>query len=256
MATEVHAAIPRDEDGVFEWDPAWDEVREFPIRIPCTEEEYLAIDVNYFLEYADGFLEVLPPATIFHQLILGFLYRQLHAFVAAGKLGTVVFAAYKMRVGPGRDREPDILFISRANSKGIGKDFCTRADLVMEIVSEYNRRHDLVTKRKEYARAGIPEYWIIDPEEQTITVHVLRPRRRAYNEHGTVRRGIWPCRRCCRDSASTSPRRLSRSSACPDGAGHQRSCQTLNRRGAAASRRASGSSRSGRGGSGPSRPPP
>ena len=75
MATEVRSAIPRDEDGVFEWDPSWEREREFPIRIPCTEEEYLAIDTNLLLEYADGFLEVLPTPTIFHQLILGFLLR-------------------------------------------------------------------------------------------------------------------------------------------------------------------------------------
>ena len=35
MATEVRSAIPLNEDGVFEWDPSWDKVREYPIRIPC-----------------------------------------------------------------------------------------------------------------------------------------------------------------------------------------------------------------------------
>ena len=112
--------------------------------------------------------------TIFHQLILKFLCWQLDAFVAAGKLGTVVFASYKVRVRPGKYREPDLLFIKSRNRSGIGKDFCTKADLAMEIVSESNRHHDLVTKRDEYARAGIPEYWIVDPEEETITIFVLK----------------------------------------------------------------------------------
>jgi Uma2 family endonuclease len=43
------------------------------------------------------------------------------------------------------------------------------ADLVMEIVSE-DRAHDLETKRSEYAQAGIPEYWIVDPKLQEISV--------------------------------------------------------------------------------------
>ncbi len=189
MSTEVRSAIPLNEDGVFEWDPAWNEAREFPIRIPCTEEEYLAIDVNFLLEYADGFLEVLPMPTIFHQLILGFLFRQLHAFVADGKRGTVVTAGYKVQVRTGKYREPDILYISSEHRSGIGKEFCTKADLVIEIVSEFNRRHDLVTKRDEYARAGIPEYWIVDPDEETITIFVLKSRRKSYAEHGNFRKG-------------------------------------------------------------------
>ena len=112
-----------------------------------------------------------------------------HDFVAARKLGTVVSAGYKVRVRPGQYREPDVLFISREHRSGIGKEFCTKADLVMEIVSEHNRRHDLVTKWDEYARAGISEYWIVDPEEETITIFVLKPRRKTYIEHGTFRKG-------------------------------------------------------------------
>jgi Uma2 family endonuclease len=127
--------------------------------------------------------------TIFHQLISSFLSRQLDAFVAAGELGTVVFAAYKVRVRAGGYRELDILFISPEHRSAIGKDFCTKADLVMEIVSESNRRHDLVIKRDEYAQAGIPEYWIVDPEEESITIFVLRPRRKTYVEHRTFRKG-------------------------------------------------------------------
>jgi Uma2 family endonuclease len=44
------------------------------------------------------------------------------------------------------------------------------ADLVMEVVSDADRRRDVETKRFEYARAGIPEYWIVDPSELRITV--------------------------------------------------------------------------------------
>ncbi len=71
----------------------------------------------------------------------------------------------------------------------ISNAYWERPDLVMEIVSENNRRHDLVTKRDEYARAGIPEYWIVDLEEETITVLVLKSRRKSYIEHGTFAKG-------------------------------------------------------------------
>ena len=48
---------------------------------------------------------------------------------------------------------------------------------------------DLETKRLEYARAGIPECWIVDPEEETITVLLLKSRRKPYIEHGTFAKG-------------------------------------------------------------------
>jgi Uma2 family endonuclease len=43
----------------------------------------------------------------------------------------------------------------------------------MEVISPDNRHLDVDTKRREYARAGIPEYWIVDPQEATVTVLAL-----------------------------------------------------------------------------------
>jgi Uma2 family endonuclease len=189
MATDARPAALQYEDSVLVWDPAWDDVREFPIRIPCTEEEYLAIDANLLLEYADGFLEVLPMPAVEHQRIVAFLYRSLYAWVNPRGLGEVLFAALKVRVRKGKFREPDVLFMTADRARSAGNDYWERPDLVMEVVSEHNRRHHLVTKRDEYARARIPEYWIVDPEEETITIFVLKSRRRTYVEHGVFRKG-------------------------------------------------------------------
>jgi len=64
-----------------------------------------------------------------------------------------------------------------------GEDFWRGADLVMEIVSPTDRQRDLVTKRREYALAGIPEYWIVDGEQQSIIVLTLAGE--SYQVHGT-----------------------------------------------------------------------
>ena len=63
------------------------------------------------------------------------------------------------------------------------------ADLVVEVVSEgeENRERDLVKKREEYAKAGISEYWIVDPQEKQITVLVLEGQ--TYREHGVFKPG-------------------------------------------------------------------
>jgi Uma2 family endonuclease len=71
----------------------------------------------------------------------------------------------------------------------IGEDYWDRADLVVEVVSDddEDRRRDLQTKRREYARAGIPEYWIVDPREACI--EVLRLSGKRYVARGRFPRG-------------------------------------------------------------------
>ena len=63
----------------------------------------------------------------------------------------------------------------------------TGADLALEIVSEDKPERDLVDKRGDYAEAQVPEYWIVNPQSETITV--LRLRENAYVEAGSYRRG-------------------------------------------------------------------
>jgi Uma2 family endonuclease len=61
------------------------------------------------------------------------------------------------------------------------------ADLVMEVVSEDDPERDWVTKREEYAQAGIREYWIVDPMQRVI--QVLKLHGNAYIVHGEFQRG-------------------------------------------------------------------
>jgi Uma2 family endonuclease len=65
--------------------------------------------------------------------------------------------------------------------------FWLGADLVVEIVSPDKPERDLIEKRHDYAEAHMPEYWIVDPRDETITV--LRLENRIYVEHGVFRRG-------------------------------------------------------------------
>jgi Uma2 family endonuclease len=189
MATDVKS-VKRDRPRHrSEPEPTWEIARLFPAQGEWSEEEYFSLETNRLVEYSDGFLDFLPMPTIFHQLILQFLYEQLKAFVASRHLGIVVLAGYKVRLRSRKYREPDILFIKAANRSRIKKQYCERADLVVEVVSEKNRPHDVDTKRLEYASASIPEYWIVDPQEGTITVLYLKARQRKYGLHGEFPRG-------------------------------------------------------------------
>lgn len=164
-------------------DWTWELVTTFPQQGDWTEQEYLEREFDGLVEYSDGVLEFLPIPNWLHQLIVDYLYSQLKNFVQARSLGMTAFAPLRIRVGPRRYREPDLLFIRKEQFRGIDAP-PDGADLVMEVVSDSkeDRERDLVTKRTEYAAAGIPEYWIVDPVTETISV--LKLEHSNYVVHG------------------------------------------------------------------------
>ena len=152
-------------------EPTWEVALLFPPQGEWTEEEYLALETNRMVELSDGRLEVLPMPTIFHQMLVKYLYEVLNCHLSEHDLGTVLFAPLPIRLWADKYREPDIVFLRHDRVRRVhGQPF--GADLVMEVVSEGegSRERDLVTKRREYAAANIAEYWIIDPRDQRITV--------------------------------------------------------------------------------------
>ena len=132
-----------------------------------------------------------------HQAISRFLFLALLAFVQ--RLGSTVFyAPLRVRVAPGCFREPDLVLLLDVNDPRNQNAFWLGADLVVEIVSPDHVERDTVTKRTDYAEAGIPEYWIVNPAEGTITV--LKLEGIAYVAHGVFHRGEWRRPPCCRAS--------------------------------------------------------
>ena len=156
-------------------EPVWEIAYLYPPQGEWHESEYLALDTNRLIEFDHGYLEFLPMPTMSHQLIVAYLYELLNTFILQGKLGRVLFAPLRVRLWPQKYREPDIVFLSTERLEKVTGEYPNGADLVVEVVSGSNedRERDLETKRKEYALAGITEYWIIDPENHQITVLYL-----------------------------------------------------------------------------------
>jgi Uma2 family endonuclease len=151
----------------------WEIAQLFPAQGHWSEEEYLALDTNHLIEFSHGQLEVLPMPTFSHQRLVAFLYRSLLGFVEERALGVVMFAPLRIQLWSGKYREPDIVFMAAEHADRLGEQFWRGADLVMEVVSPDDPRRETVTKRREYAQAGIPEYWIVDPAGASITVLTL-----------------------------------------------------------------------------------
>jgi Uma2 family endonuclease len=147
------------------------------------EAEYLWLTdrSNRLLELSDGIIEVLPMPTREHQTIVGFLYVALLQILRP--LGAdVLFAPLRLRVRAGKFREPDLLAVLDTNDPRAQNRYWTGADLVVEVVCPDAPERDLVEKRREYAAAGIPEYWIVDPRDRSVTVLTLADDE--YQEHG------------------------------------------------------------------------
>jgi Uma2 family endonuclease len=71
--------------------------------------------------------------------------------------------------------EPDVLFVSNARLHYIGEDNLSGPpDLAVEVISESTKRLDREIKLKQYALYGVSEYWLVDPEGNTVDVHRLK----------------------------------------------------------------------------------
>jgi Uma2 family endonuclease len=153
-----------------------------------SEEEYLWLTdhTSRFLEFTDGYIEVLPMPTDAHQTILAALYQVFFACMQSIG-GKVLFAPLRLRIRERKFREPDIVLVRDVHDPRRQNRFWLGADLVVEIISPDKPERDLIEKRLEYAEAQILEYWIVDPRDETITVLWLESE--TYIEHGIFGRG-------------------------------------------------------------------
>jgi Uma2 family endonuclease len=142
-----------------------------------TYADALEWDENVRAEIIDGELYMMATPSTVHQEISMELSVQLGNFLR-GKPCKAFAAPFGVRLFPRDDLsddtvvDPDIVVI--CDQSKIDKRGCNGApDLVIEILSPSNGRHDLVLKFNKYLEAGVREYWIVDPEEKAIQVHLL-----------------------------------------------------------------------------------
>jgi Uma2 family endonuclease len=164
------------------------EVDLAPLQGLWTEQQYLRLteQTNHLIEFTDGSIEVLPMPTSRHQTILLLLYERFKTAVQPIG-GKVLVAPLRLRLRPGKFREPDILLLRSAGDPRYQDAFWLGADLVVEVVSPDRPERDTEEKVRDYAEAGIPEYWIVNPLNETITVLALEEQ--AYALHGIFHRG-------------------------------------------------------------------
>jgi len=137
-----------------------------PQRLRMSYEAYLenAPD-SQIMEWVEGEVIIYMPPLYQHQLLITFLDRLLGSYVQFFNLGSLALAPYEVKLWPdGPSREPDLFFVANKGQARLTPARCEGApDLIIEVISPSTVAEDRVHKFLEYERAGVREYWVIDP---------------------------------------------------------------------------------------------
>ena len=155
------------------------------MALPAEKERYTFADVLTWgederIEVINGEAVMMAPPLRVHQSVLSALFLQIGNYLQ-GKSCKVYPAPFAVRLfeedGDAPEDvdtmlEPDISVVCDPDK--LDKYGCKGApDMVIEILSPSTRRHDLAVKYRLYQRAGVREYWIVDPDGKTVQVFRL-----------------------------------------------------------------------------------
>ncbi len=144
-----------------------------PTSLRFTYEDYLLLPEDRRYEIIDGDLFMTPAPTPYHQQVAFYLARALSNHVEAERFGRVVIAPCDVVLSPTDIVQPDILFIASTRLSIIGEKYVSQApDLVVEVLSPATADRDQDFKKKLYARFGVREFWLADPDKKTVEVLV------------------------------------------------------------------------------------
>ena len=141
-----------------------------------TYQDYLNLPEDHRYEIIEGDLLMSPSPSKRHQRIVRRLLVLLSEFVERRKLGEVFVSPYDVVISNTDVVQPDLLFIS-AERSDVARERAVQGapDLVVEVLSSSTAERDRTVKTKLYARAGVRELWLVDPDAKTLEVLVNTP---------------------------------------------------------------------------------
>lgn len=125
-------------------------------------------------ELIENNIYMSPSPNTKHQRISLSLASKLLNYVNENKLGEVFIAAYDVYLNDRNAVQPDILFIANDNLSNIQNDgYYGSPDIIVELLSPSNTKHDLITKKELYEKFSVKEYFIINPENNEVITYFL-----------------------------------------------------------------------------------
>ena len=148
-----------------------------PIKFTYRDYRNLPESERERFELLGGELVMVPAPVPYHQIVSRNLEQQLWDFVRRRQLGELLAAPCDVVLTEDVVVQPDLFFISKQRTRIIGDEGVHGApDLVVEILSPSTAERDRTFKRTLYAKYGVREYWLVDPDSQTIEVFILGAR--------------------------------------------------------------------------------
>lgn len=143
-------------------------------KVKFTYGDYLQLPGDKRYELMEGDLYIVPSPNVYHQTILEKIFLALHHHTASRGLGELHLAPLDVVLSEEDVFQPDIFFISKERSNIITeRNIQGVPDLIIEILSPATAERDRGLKRKLYARYGVKEYWIVDPDNKSVEVMTL-----------------------------------------------------------------------------------
>jgi len=137
--------------------------------------EYIALPDDWKrYEIANGVLVMIPSSTGSHQDTIGEVFFHIRSHLKLTGLGLVRLAPFDVELTPKDVFQPDVFVVLNAHlGRVLRKKVVGAPDLVVEVSSPGTAAFDRLTKYDTYARAGVPEYWIINTDRRTVEVLAL-----------------------------------------------------------------------------------
>ena len=140
-------------------------------KIKLTVADYLDTPEGVRCQLLDGELIVAAAPSNKHQTFVGSLFVALRHFVLSNDLGKVWIAPFDVVLSDHDVVQPDLLFVSHSRDAIItAANIQGAPDLAVEVLSPSTEGYDRGYKRELYARHGVREYWLVDPDLETIEV--------------------------------------------------------------------------------------
>lgn len=143
-----------------------------PQRKHYTWDDYILLpdDGNRY-EILEGDLVVTAAPVFGHQYTLGELYLMVRTWADRGPGGIVGFAPIDVILAHDTICQPDLIWISPEREAEILGERCRGIpDLVVEVLSPSTKRRDRTRKADIYARHGAREYWLVDPDDESVEI--------------------------------------------------------------------------------------
>lgn len=146
-----------------------------PQQVVLTYREYEALPADgRRYEIHEGELSVTPAPSPQHQIIIGNLFIALSLHVKSKRIGSILLAPLDVILSQTTIVQPDLVYLDPSRLGLISRRGVEGAPtLVVEILSPTTTLTDRSTKPQLYARHGVPYFWLVDPEGQSVEIFVL-----------------------------------------------------------------------------------